>query len=260
MKKITLIILFIFIQFSHPGVYGYNKEKDLIGGFYIIQYKGEGKNKEWVYLFDYNKMKGLYKDFLRDSANGVPFNDKLKKTIVDTFNAGINHQLEKLKGCMGGDYSKKFETKEKTGEIYLRFDDDYGTHDGYHGYEKENAKENVTLSGSYLEKIIKDITTSIKNNKEWYPDNIYTLPWYKDFLTDIGHEMIHTHAGIGGGHMGECIAHCFTRQCLNSKHDPRDFQYSVIGSMVTNPLQCDQLEFPSETKNKMGEGKCFCQS
>ena len=173
-------------------------------------------------------------------------------------NAGINQQLETLKGCMGGDYAKNIEDKVKTGEIELRFDDVYGIHNGYHEEETEESKENITLSGSYLEKIIKDITSSIKNNEKWYPDNIYTLPFYKDFLTDIGHEMIHTHAGIGGGQMAECLAHCFTRQCLNSNHDPRDFQYSVYANAVTNRLDCDQLDFPPEIENKMGEGKCFC--
>lgn len=120
MKKIALIILFIFFQFSHPRVFGSDGDKYLTGGFTGIKYKGKGKNKELVYLFDYEKMKELYKDFLKDTANGVPFNEDLKKKISETFNAGINHQLEKLKGCMGGDYSKKIENKAKTGEIELR--------------------------------------------------------------------------------------------------------------------------------------------
>jgi hypothetical protein len=239
------IILFVLILFYPPGVFGSDGDKYLTGGFTVIKYKGEGKNKEWV-------------DFLRDAANGVTLNDKLKELISVTLNAGINHQLEKLKSCMGGDYSKKIEDKEKTGDIELRFDDNYGIHDGYHEEKKEDAKENVTLSGSYLEKIIRDITNRIRNNEKWYPDNIYTLPGHTDFLMDIGHEMIHAHAGIGGGHMGECIAHCYTRQCLNSNHDPRDFRYSVYSGIITNPLHCEQLEFSPEIKSKMGEGKCFC--
>ncbi len=256
MKKIILVIIFILIQFSPPGVFGSDEDKYLTGGFTKTRYKGEGKNNEWVDLFDYKEMEKFYKDFLKDTTNGVPFNEELKGEIAETLNAGINHQLEKLKGCMGGDYSKKIEAKEKTGKILLRFDDNLGIHDGYH--ETRDGKENVTLSGSYLAEIISDITKSLKNNQKWYPENIYTLPYYTDFLTDLGHEMIHSHAGIGGGEMQECIAHCLTRKCLNLKHDPRAFQYSVLGDIVSNPLHCDQLKFPPEIKNKMGEGKCFC--
>lgn len=258
MKKIVLLILFIFIQFSFYGIYGADKESKLTGGFSTIKYKGKGKNNKWVKLFNDKKMAELYNDFLKDVTNGVPFNFKLKESITDTLKAGINHELENLKSCMGGDYSKKIEDKKKSGKIELRFDDSLRIHDGYNDVEQYTGIENVTLSAGHLEKIIHDITYRIKKNEKWYPDNIYTIPWYKDFLTDIGHEMIHTHAGIAGGHRGECIAHCLTKKCINSKHDPRDFQYSVVGSFITNPLQCDRLKFPPEIKEKMGEGKCFC--
>jgi hypothetical protein len=258
MKKITVVIIFILIQFSPPGVFGSDEDKSLTGGFTKTRYKGEGKNKEWVDLSDYKEMEKFYKDFLKDITNGVPFNEKVMGKIAETLNAGINHQLEKLKGCMGGEYTKKIEAKEKNGEILLRFDDNLGIHDGYHEKETLNTKENITLSGSYLAEIISDITKSLKNNQKWYPENIYTLPYYTDLLTDLGHEMIHSHAGFGGGEREECIAHCLTRKCLNSKHDPRAFQYSVLGSMVTNPLHCDKFKFPPGIKNKMGEGKCFC--
>ncbi|UCH96809.1 MAG: hypothetical protein JSV88_08140 [Candidatus Aminicenantes bacterium] len=87
MKKITLIILFILIQFSYPVVYGSDEDKELTDGFSRVRYKGEGKNKEWVYLFDFKEMEKLYKYFLRDTTNGLPFNEQLMKIISRTLNA-----------------------------------------------------------------------------------------------------------------------------------------------------------------------------
>jgi hypothetical protein len=254
MKKITLIILFILIQFSLLEVYGADEDLKLIGGFEKIEYKYG--NKGWVELLS-KEMTELYKNILEKLTNGVPFNNELKEIIIDTLNAGINYELGKLKNCMEGYYSEKIKDKEKKGKIDLKFDGN--KRDGSH--IKSKSSEKITLSGRHLEEIISDISSSLKNKKDWFPDNIYTLPWYKDFLTDLGHEMIHSHAGISGGHHGECIAHCLTRNCINSEHDPRDFFYSTgYMGLSTKQLECNTLKFSSDIKDKMkmGEGKCFC--